>query len=67
MPALYVWPDVAAAVAANLQGMMFNYLPAALAGNGTTQLEVLDLSGNTVMGGELPAAFAGWTNLTVFK
>lgn len=46
---------------------MFSSLPAALAGNGTRQLEVMDLSGNAVMGGVLPAEFAGWSNLTVFQ
>ncbi|WIA22988.1 hypothetical protein OEZ86_009906 [Tetradesmus obliquus] len=56
-------------VAVNMarKGLIFNSLPAALAGNGTRQLEVMDLSGSTVMGGVLPAEFAGWSNLTVFR
>jgi hypothetical protein len=50
-----------------LQGLVFNALPDALAGNGTRQLEVLDISGRAVLGGSLPAAYSSWSNLTVFK
>jgi hypothetical protein len=53
--------------AAPLQGMMFSSLPAALLGNGTRQIEVLDLSENAVLGGVLPTEYASWSNLTVFR
>jgi hypothetical protein len=52
---------------ASLQGLVFDALPASLAGNGTRQLEVLDLSGSAVLGGSLPAVYSSWSNLTKFK
>jgi hypothetical protein len=48
-----------------IQGMVFRSLPAGLANN--TLLEVLDLSGSTVLTGSLPAEYSVWTNLTVFR
>eukprot|EP00775_Hariotina_reticulata_P011533 gene11533-11676_t len=47
------------------QGMVFRTLPVGLATN--TVLEVLDLSGCTVLGEPLPAEYGAWINMTAFR
>lgn len=47
------------------QDMMFSSLPPGLS-NGT-MLEVLDMWGNAVLGGQLPPEYSAWTNMGVFK
>eukprot|EP00775_Hariotina_reticulata_P011530 gene11530-11673_t len=47
------------------QGFQFSMLPDELALS--TQLEVVDLSGNNILGGSLPQNYSAWGNLTQFR